>query len=201
MVVWLQFTCISFVRLINLLYWHCFEKVYKALLPMKKHSDTVKGNLVSPVRKLWLPLLLWFCLSWVLLLHLQIKSLLQILEDFHLFGESLCSIFVPCARGDFSWPAESLLYIFAFHIWTRVPLFERSFFLRVLFSGFCVLQITAWIWVRLVCLPSSFSVSPPPLVYCQLKWKILHFLVGGSIYCIFCPVPVLRWRSWMTGLN
>lgn len=93
-VVWFQFTCISFVRLISCTDF-AFEKVYKTLLPMKKHFDTVKGNLVSPVRKMWLPLLLCFCLSWVFLLHVQIKLLLQILEDLHLFGESFFSIYVP----------------------------------------------------------------------------------------------------------
>lgn len=75
-------------------------------------------------------------------MHLQIKLLLQILEDVCLFGESLFDFFSPCARGDFLGLTNcSVMFLVSVFV-LEFHFLKRPFFcLWVLFSGFYVLKI------------------------------------------------------------
>lgn len=150
------------------------------------------------MRRMWPALLLWFCLSWVLLLHLWIKSVLQILEEFCLLGESqlLCHVPEVIYLGLLNCGFTFLLSI----------LFETSFFLWVLFSGFYVLKITtakSWLPWQLFCCPLPPPPPRPRFAYCQQKWKILNFRVDGSIYCLFsCPSQCFTGGAgWLASVN
>lgn len=148
------------------------------------------------MRRMWPALLLWFCLSWVLLLHLWIKSVLQILEEFCLLGESqlLCHVPEVIYLGLLNCGFTFLLSI----------LFETSFFLWVLFSGFYVLKITtakSWLPWQLFCCPLP---PPPPPPLCLLPAEMENSQLSGRwqhLLPVLLPIPVLHWRSWMASFS
>lgn len=164
------------------------------------------------MRKTWLALLLWHCLSGVLLLLLQMKSV-QILEEFCLHGGSLCSIcqrqfFLACRTvalcfcflyldvSSTFWKVFLVGFIswflhFKEHNWVRVGCHVYPAALLSLHLPACLMQSLKGLWQ-----PKWFCDSVPAEIQnSRLSGRWQHLLP------LLVPVPVLCWRNWVASFS